>query len=695
MRLPIALLTLAVCAAAAACSPVDRPTASFAGPDGEIARRPDGPDVPPSSPIVWRVDPDCLADPGKSPAPAMTSETDWVEARRLVRKRCKQNAHDFVAIGISGGGTKAAIFGAESMFFLEALGALRRAALVSSVSGGSFAASYYALSCEPNDDACRRPIHNGLTRPDWTYEKSMKVMARGFEPMLWRAVKNFLIPLVGTPVRVSSFAHYIDRTYMGGEGSGEGQFLFSDLNPRRPVLALNSTLLSGARPLAEATRGLHYLRRRNADEMLHFAFTDYYFNHIGSDLGQIPLSYGVASSAAFPALIGYGQLRNFRYCVASKDQAAYDECLGRDDTKLTLTDGGANDNQGLIELLAAMGELALHERRSDLATSNCVDRKELLCNQYFAPGDRALLFVLNSSITESTGTDGQGDIGFHPLGFILGTVGRVSAAVDAYSAVGYNLRRRLYMADRDEVDALLKSTNVRITPVEIGLTTLDRYADQGADVSRRREAKVLSEKPCAAPRAGDPEYVGRELDCETRIQKKVWDHLRKKGVREQLALGRVHPQCLFEESKAMESGLTSLAQIDEVHLPCLREAARWATALRAEELCQREAAPSPVDRPFADGDTIACQGGHLAPLADHWRNDFAKPPHCDMQVQVRSNSSTENATIALALAEAESFVRERYDLTQNRAERRSLAREGKLDVATLCDMNDVNYVSAD
>jgi hypothetical protein len=41
------------------------------------------------------------------------------------------------------------------------------------------------------------------------------------------------------------------------------------------------------------------------------------------------------------------------------------------------------------------------------------------------------------------------------------------------------------------------------------------------------------------------------------FQVRVWEHLRKPEFCHQLALGGVHPQCLFEQSKPMESGLTS------------------------------------------------------------------------------------------------------------------------------------------
>src|SRR5919202_1242718 len=74
--------------------------------------------------------------------------------RERLAKRCNSQGRperDFVALTLSGGGTKAAVFSAESMFYLDALDLLRRASVVSSVSGGSFTAALYALSCDPAD----------------------------------------------------------------------------------------------------------------------------------------------------------------------------------------------------------------------------------------------------------------------------------------------------------------------------------------------------------------------------------------------------------------------------------------------------------------------------------------------------------------------------------------------------------------
>jgi predicted acylesterase/phospholipase RssA len=79
--------------------------------------------------------------------PDATRETLAVECLNASSKR----ERDFIAMALSGGGTKAAVFSAEAMFYLEALDLLHRVSVVSAVSGGSFTAGLYALSCEPND----------------------------------------------------------------------------------------------------------------------------------------------------------------------------------------------------------------------------------------------------------------------------------------------------------------------------------------------------------------------------------------------------------------------------------------------------------------------------------------------------------------------------------------------------------------
>src|SRR5262249_46923423 len=60
------------------------------------------------------------------------------------------------------------------------------------------------------------------------------------------------------------------------------------------------------------------------------------------------------------------------------------------------------------------------------------------------------------------------------------------------------------------------------------------------------------------------------------------------------------------------------ASIDRPKAACLRHAARWATALRMEEVCQYQAKAGRTQKRLLNGQTtIRCEGGHLAaPASD-------------------------------------------------------------------------------
>lgn len=493
---------------------------------------------------------------------------------------------DLVALSLSGGGTKASTFAAESMFYLEAIGLLPKVSMISSVSGGSFAAAYYALSCDPWDTACQAGPEGRVVRPLWQYDEAMPVLQSGFRPMLLRAAIAFLVPGVTTPVYSETFAEFIDQRYLRRPGTEGPRARFADLNPRRPLLVLNSTLLSGGRELAEATRGERYLRRRTADEYLHFAFTDYYFARIGSDLPSLPLGYGVASSAAFPAIIGYGALKNYR-CTAS---GAPPSCIDDERFMLTLTDGGANDNQGLVEVFATMAELAAEEARSDLSRQGTVSP----FLERMQDGDRALILVINSSLTETTGVDSPRD-----KDFLLGTISRASAAVDGYSAVAFNLRKQLYTGALERLQA--KHDEYKLRAVEIGLTTLNHYQEGGAELALMAAAGLDGSQALVDAKAVKPEQESKQQEAFT--------HVVARRSRADLKLGAVHPQCLFEVSKLVEKSLSGLAHLTPNSAVCLRHAARWSTALRGEELCRLG------NNVLNDRQALRCTtDGHLAPL---------------------------------------------------------------------------------
>lgn len=554
-------------------------------------------EAPPSSAVRWRAEPDCL------------ERAPWQPTRAALANSCaragRARDRNFVALGLSGGGTKAAVFAGEAMFYLQALGLLRDVDLISSVSGGSFTAALYAVSCDPSNPAeCQTP--SGASRPVWQYEPVMNTLSQGYEPLVKEALLRIVVPGMRPTVSGDAFADFIDQQYLS-PGQAVSRFRFADLNPRRPHLVLNSTLVSDFRSFLESRneagietgadaglkqrrRQIGYLRRRTSDELFHFAFTDFYFNLIGSKLSSLPLSYGVAASAAFPILIDYVRLQDFA------------DCPDKQCKQLLLLDGGANDNQGLIELYMVISELSGRQSRSDLSKAGQPPAADL---EPLAPQDKMLVFVINSSLTEATGisSDPQRDpsSGF----WLFRTLERASAAIDTYSAVGYNLRKRLYIREGER----LREFGRNLRPAEIGLTQLDHYAHGGLEASRRSEAGIDNENALYDP---DKDLMA----WRRRIQRAAFEPFKHRRTRERLGLTHWHPQCLFERAKAADS-LGALAGLPKDALACLRHAARWSAALRAQELCNEMISGSPETKPLAPGSGFQCrltaEGATLVP----------------------------------------------------------------------------------
>jgi predicted acylesterase/phospholipase RssA len=140
--------------------------------------------------------------------------------RRHARRACDEMSErttrerDFIAVALSGGGTKAAIFSAEAMFYLDALGLMPRVSIISAVSGGSFAAGLYALSCDPNDlhnASCKVENVRGLQRPIWQHAYIMPTVGQGYSPLAWEQGSRWIVPFMPATISASRFASYIDR----------------------------------------------------------------------------------------------------------------------------------------------------------------------------------------------------------------------------------------------------------------------------------------------------------------------------------------------------------------------------------------------------------------------------------------------------------------------------------------------------
>lgn len=535
-----------------------------------------------SNPVRWRADPACMQ--GAPLAPGDSRETLSVYCNGQGR-----HERDLIALTLSGGGTKAAVFSAESMFYLDALGLLRRTSVLSSVSGGSVTAALYALSCDRDDttrgEACGSERVRGMRRPVWDRVEVMRKVGQGYWPVAIEQVGRWIVPWPvvreGT-ISAGSFARHIDQYFFGTSGGRDSRFHFADLNPRRPHLVLNATLLSpnrgglgGYTPpgskeeiltchgAQEGRRG--WLRRRNPEEYFHFAYTDVFFNLLRSNLREFPVSGAVAASAAFPVLIDNAELID--YCRPDGDK----------DGKLRLMDGGVNDNQGMVAVYHILAELVLGQRRSDVLPRHL----EKLGNN-----DTAYIFVINSSITETTGPTGTGT-GSGPLGpipFLFGVLSKTLNSVDVYSATAFNLRKNYYVNEsrrvagsKDEIQAPRYAT---VRPVEIGLTGLDQYRQGGAQAALWTKSGILNE-----PEEGErSDQDLKMLQGRVKLHEEVFRRVLPAQARRDLQLSAYHPQCYYDIRERLDASLLSIPADEKA---CLREAARWSTALVAQEFCEQ------------------------------------------------------------------------------------------------------------
>lgn len=539
---------------------------------------PDGEPVASSTPIRWR-DAACIA---RQPFdPSATRDSLW-------RLNCAgRGGRDFVSLALSGGGTKSAVFSAEAMFYMDSLGLLPQAGIVSSVSGGSFPAAYYALSCDQGDLAClNTPVH-GLKRPVWEYAQAMSTLGSGYGPVIQDQVARLLVPFIGASISASTFADHIDKSFFGVPDPEANRFRFADLDPRRPHIYMNATIITDNRGgLGDESghgcvglKGRGHLRRRTPDEWFHFTFTDYYFGLLHSKLADYPVSGGVAASAAFAALIDPAVLE--------------DGC--NPGSNLRLIDGGANDNQALVELYIALAELAYDQRRSDLRPppdpGAVPGPREL---QVMNKRDRAWIFVVNSSVTSSTGPSGTAATPA-PRGlisFLASTVSKAFQVIDVFTAEGFALRSQLYLHIRDELQA--RPDSPALVPVEIALTELDQYSQGGTEAALRTKSGYQDEVSDAGER-----WSRARIDRQRLAYQKI---MADPGYRKRLGLSRFHPQCYYN----MRDELDSLVSLSDDNKACLREAARWATALRMQEICDRPLGIAPPEG-------LPCAGGLLRP----------------------------------------------------------------------------------
>ena len=236
----------------------------------------------------------------------------------ITSDRGKDNV--LVLMSLSGGGSRSAYFSAGVMLALEQAikdtNILSEVDAISSVSGGSLPAAYYAISTDDDEP--------DLYGRKWN-EKTVKSLMR----------RNYVVKWFGNwfwPVNIGKFwMTAYDRTDIMAQTFADNLFdtqplgrdlKIGDLRQERPYLILNATNGSNS---GEEFGSL-------------FTFTQEHFDQIDSDINDYELARAVMATATFPAVFNYMTVKNYQSDEDSANQYVH------------IFDGGNVDNLGLVSL---------------------------------------------------------------------------------------------------------------------------------------------------------------------------------------------------------------------------------------------------------------------------------------------------------------------------------------------------------
>lgn len=236
---------------------------------------------------------------------------------------------------ISGGGSRAAAFGARVLSELKNVEGYDLAShidVISSVSGGSVAASLYGVSKDGGDGDAWRPEWGGnLIRKRLTANMKMSMAGELINPVFLGGY------VFGSKNRTDALFAAVDADVLGLSGAGHPMTM-ADLNPNRPQIIINSTVATKDDSDAFRPRPFGSL----------FTFTPTDLESIGVDYDSMPLSRAVAASAAFPGLLSPVVLNRYRLGSTEQERGV--------PKYIHLMDGGNVDNLGLLAVKRALVE---------------------------------------------------------------------------------------------------------------------------------------------------------------------------------------------------------------------------------------------------------------------------------------------------------------------------------------------------
>jgi hypothetical protein len=268
---------------------------------------------------------------------------------------------EVVGIGVSGGGSRAAVFGAAGLEALWEHGMIEQVTHLSSVSGGSIASSYFATkrpACEEAGSAAEREAC-------WRrfFSEFKTAMRHNFlSAMEWRQLAKLRV--FSATRRATSLSESFDKEFLqhktfgdlrtiNGDGNGglgdpillinassydeARRFVFSNLCIPAVVSESGASTASGSAPLARSELRARTFSRANCAR---------------SVPSEFPISLAVASSASFP---GIGP-------VSIEVPSA---CDGGSPEYWHLGDGGIFDNSG-VDTLEEIVLWQRHDNRKKL-----------------------------------------------------------------------------------------------------------------------------------------------------------------------------------------------------------------------------------------------------------------------------------------------------------------------------------------
>ena len=222
----------------------------------------------------------------------------WDDAASVSCDQCAPETLEdgFVGLAFSGGGSRAAVFAAAAAEALSRRGIMRHVTHLSSVSGGSFAAAYIGLKaphrCDDGGAA------DAATCVNENFDAFTDTMRRDY---FWTMELNqFRSPwrITSPSYRVSSLIEVLDDEFLGGS-------TFADLHARPALLINAADYDDGSRFVFSHLAFAHEPagdRRYRQRALSANSFSRY--DQMRSTPGDFPVALAVATSAAFPGLLG-------------------------------------------------------------------------------------------------------------------------------------------------------------------------------------------------------------------------------------------------------------------------------------------------------------------------------------------------------------------------------------------------------